>query len=1072
MFNWLFKRRDRTAAPTTTTPPASTKPAAAGKRATAQPAAPAPKPVVVDLTDWPAKLQGALGDDAALLQLAKSTPVLDIKIGAVEALAGEEALKQAEREFRSHDRKVHRIAKKRLEAAVAQRVARATAQTLIDRTTALIGDEQVAMNQVIELDRAWQALPADMLLADQRSRFTELRTRLDSDIRERSDAQQRAQRWGAEARLALPDLLRGIATATEQGAAADIAPIGQALQALSESRPNVPATAELAAVLAQAVQNAAAVEARLTWFETAPAPEPEPVTAKKALAPAQASAPAVVTESIEQATQPAPTHTPELAVAVADGYSTQPSAESAPAETEPSQAAEAAEPVAETGTPEPATAAPNDTLLAPHDDITSASAPASAATAMAMTDPAAASALIVEDEAVALPAPETAPITPAQRWNELPAVADAALARLLEQRFEQWQRARRPARQPARPIVAAVQPAKFDKPARPAKPEPLSAEQLGRIDTLVQQGETTLAEGQLSELQQQLGAIDAALGKASVASLTDDLRARLQLLRGEGARLKGWQQWGGGRARDDLTEEAEALAKFTLAASDPEQPDAPRVDVKAQRETIHTLRMRWKELDRLGAPANQTLWQRFDAALQTASVPVAAHHAALAAARKENQATREALLTALEALPLPGSPAATADQNVSETGPSAEHGVEQGGDQTTDAGNERGANRPIDWKDLVRELGNFQTAWRKLGPLEHTAPADAREALQQRHRGAIERIEAPLQQARRAAVAIREQLIAQAQSLVPEPGRQRLASEPGRQRPGPDAARQVRELQAQWQDHARQLPLARAVENEVWARFKAATDAVFAQREAVFAARDAEFAANLSAAEAVLERLGALNAETPKAEIERTIADADRAWREGGELPRGALDGVERRFRAARAAAVELLSAGVRARWQAQCDTLTASLLLCEEREAGLGSSSADELARHWQARGHLPVPWQRVLAERWARPVAPGPLSEAAVDELLLQLEAALNIPTTEAWQAERHKLKLRALKDVMEGRTTERPDGPTQQADRLAALFGQTQLAEVQHDRLHAIVAALWQAAPGALGSPIVAN
>ncbi|MBK6854825.1 MAG: DUF349 domain-containing protein [Burkholderiales bacterium] len=1070
MFNWLFKKRDRTAAPTTSASAASSRATQgpAGKRAAPQPPAPAPKPVVVDLTDWPAKLRAAQGNDAALLQLATSTTVLDIKIAAVEALVGEDTLKQAEREFRSHDRKVHRIAKKRHEAAVAQRVARAAAATLIDRTAALLGDDQVAMNQLTELDRAWQALPADMLQAEQRSRYADLRTRLDTEIRERSDLQQRVQRWSTDTRLTLPELQRTVASAAEQGVAADLAPLGLALQALAETRPEAPATADLGAALAQALQDAAAVQARLAWFEAEPEPAVPRPPQRVASAAIEVDASSATPEPVAT-TDAAPVPTPDVAS---------------------SQALTVEVAVADAAT-----------------DTTAAAPAADALTTAAGT-------AVEAVEVAAAPfaeSPELSAASPAQRWAELPAPTDTALARVLEQRFEQWQRARRPVRLPAKPVAAAAQPARADKPARPARPEPLTPEQLSRVEALVQQAEATLDDGQLSELQQQLAAVDAALGKTGLAALSDDLRARLQLLRAEGARLKGWQQWGGGRARDELTDQAEVLAKSTLAASDPEQPDAPKVDVKSQREAIHSLRMRWKELDRLGAPANQTLWQRFDAALQTASVPVAAHHAVLAAARKDNQSTREALLAALEALPLPGSAGAASYQqpaghasdgvgdghgdgeraspghaNLAGTGGSAvDNGSDSGHGSASDAGSDTAAatdsdaaggsnhGRGIEWKDLARELGNFQAAWRKLGPVEHTAPADAREMLQQRYRAAIERIEAPLQAARRAAVVVREQLIAQALALVPDSGRQRQALEPGRQRPGLDAARQVRELQAQWQDHARRLPLARGVENEVWTRFKAATDAVFAQREAVFAARDAEFAANLAAAEAVLDRLGALNADTPRTEIERTLADADRAWREGGELPRGALDGIERRFRASRAAASELLAAGVRSRWQSQCDTLSSRLTLCVERETTAGEGTTpDDLAQRWSALGKLPAAWDKPLAQRWSAQVSAGPLAAPAIDDLLLQLEAVLDMPTTPAWQAERRKLKLRALKDAMEGRSAERADGAAQQADWLAALLRQGGLATQQHERLTALVAAMRQASPGALGSPVVVD
>ena len=93
-------------------------------------------------------------------------------------------------------------------------------------------------------------------------------------------------------------------------------------------------------------------------------------------------------------------------------------------------------------------------------------------------------------------------------------------------------------------------------------------------------------------------------------------------------------------------------------------------------------------------------------------------------------------------------------------------------------------------------------------------PSGAKKALQQRLSSSVERIEAPLNEARRVAAAERERLIAHADALVQE-----LARNPATR----DAVPRVRELQADWQQHARTLPLARGVEGALWARFKAAT---------------------------------------------------------------------------------------------------------------------------------------------------------------------------------------------------------------------------------------------------------
>ena len=80
----------------------------------------------------------------------------------------------------------------------------------------------------------------------------------------------------------------------------------------------------------------------------------------------------------------------------------------------------------------------------------------------------------------------------------------------------------------------------------------------------------------------------------------------------------------------------------------------------------------------------------------------------------------------------------------------------------------------------------------------------------------------------------------------------------------------------------------------------------------------------------------------------------------------------------------------------------------------------------------------------------------------MLLQLEAALNVSVAPEWQAARRDLKLRALKDTLEGRN---PRPATPPADCLPAALRQKGLTDVQRERLRAVIAALRQAPPGAL-------
>jgi len=745
---------------------------------------------------WQPRLQQAQGDDAALLLITQTAPTWEIKLAAVEGLAGEESLKQAERELRTQDNRVHRAAKRRLVAALAQREARAGAQAVIEAATALADEVPLPANRLVAIDRDWQALDASLLTEAQVAEFAQLQERLNTLLHEQGEQQQAQQRLIAEAKLA-------------QAAA----------QAEEEAR--------LAAL--------AAVEP--------PSPEPEPTA-----------------------------------------------------------------------------------------------------------------------------------------------------------------------------VVAA-----------PSAPRPsLSAEQRVQIEALLSQAEAALAEGQLSDMQQHLQALDAALDAVSGVKLSDSLRARQQALHAERGRLKAWQKWGGARALETLVAEAEVLARATLAAADPEVANAPKLRLKAHADSIQSLRSRWKEVDRLGSTtANHALWSRFDAALQTAYQPVAVQQAAQKAARQENLQAREALLATLDALP-------DADESLS--------------------ADDLAAHR----KEQLRVLGSFQLAWRQLGPLEHTVPPGARSALQKRLNGSVARIEAPIEEARRAAASQRERLVARAEALVQELGRNPASR---------DAIPRVRELQAEWQQHARTLPLARAVEGALWSRFKAATDAVFAQREAAFSARDAELATNLAAREALLTSLSAMDLDaTPVADMQRALGEADRAWRQAVEVPRAAVNSLETRFREARAALAQAIADSAQKRWQAQCDVLTAKLALCGERESA--AADVSDGADRWAALAALPALWEKPLAQRWSAGPEPGPLVASAVDELLLQLEAAFDLPVTPELQAARRDMKLRALKDTLEGRVTPSRDPATQRDAWFAAALRQSGTTFAQRQRLRAVIAALRQAPPSSFG------
>ena len=418
----------------------------------------------------------------------------------------------------------------------------------------------------------------------------------------------------------------------------------------------------------------------------------------------------------------------------------------------------------------------------------------------------------------------------AERWIELAPLADAALDDLLQTRFARSQQAEAQVREQRRTEQRERDQAR-QRAVREQRAQALSA----ALDL----AEAALAAGQLAPTHGHLLEIDKLLtGGASAGAL----RGRIDGLQAQYAQLKGWQHWAGGRARDELVQQAEALAAATSGS--PADARAVKLSTKQQAELIDDMRTRWKELDRLGGATSRSLWQRFDAALKAAYEPVARQVAVQRVAREQNLLARERLLADLEAVPLAcagdGAPA-------------------------------------FDGRVLAVALDQFQTAWRKLGPIEHTVPNRARDPLVERMHAALLRLEAPLQEARRVARLQRERLLAHAKALATESG----AGAAGR-----DLVDKVRELQAQWQQQARALPLARADENALWLEFKTAIDGAFSAREAAFHARDAEFKAHGAERAALIERLESLGADTPAAQLKRTLAEVDASWQRAGPAPR------------------------------------------------------------------------------------------------------------------------------------------------------------------------------------------
>ena len=844
---------------------------------------------------WEDKLRQALGDDDALLALARQAPLADIRLAAVMALVSETALRDAERDFRARDRRVHRAIKQRCQALDSTRHARLNATALIDSATALCDEVLIPVNRLVELDHAWQALDASALEETQKSAYSAAWTRLTTLARERGDQQLSMHRWLADAKRSF-DAVHSVRAELLRGAK------------------------EFAA---QAQALADACSAAQQTLLAAPA------------APAASSTSS--TSSLRAATSP----------------------------TQRSENAELAQ------------------LCLALQTAVQAQPPISARLGLLQQLP--------QHGGVSAEAMQAA----SQQWKDLPAVADADIARLLDTHFKDWQEqqgAARKARQNESRQRAGEQ------------RQALAQVRSDALLLLVQAAEAALSEGQLGDAGKHLAALKDALGDKAAAGA---LQTRIEAVQAEHARLKGWQHWGGGRVRDDLVSEAETLAGRVTAA---------KLPLKQHAEDIDKLRARWKEVDRLGGATSSALWQRFDAALKAAYVPVAEHLQKLEAARQTNLQARTGLLDQLALLPLDAQ---------------APHGA------------------PL-WRELAQALEHFQTQWRQLGPVEHTVPHKARAKLLTSMKAGVARLEAPLQAARSAAQAAREQLIERARQLAGQAHSRDLVA-------------RVRELQSEWQREVKSLPLGRRLDNALWQQFKAATDALFAQREAAANARDGEFKTHQAQRLALIARLREIPADAAAAaDIRRHVSTIEQEWRQAGEVARSEAGKLESQFRAARETALSHIEGGKQRLWQAGCDALVQQLALCSELETLGSAAPVDAIEARWATRAALPKRWAQALDQRYQAAVAQAASGAtarpeaAALDALLLQLEAGLDLPSPEAFQAARRELKLRALKNALETRqsATLTPSGIDQ---LVAAALAQAPAEAQQNQRLQAIIAAL---------------
>jgi hypothetical protein len=379
------------------------------------------------------------------------------------------------------------------------------------------------------------------------------------------------------------------------------------------------------------------------------------------------------------------------------------------------------------------------------------------------------------------------------------------------------------------------------------------------------------------------------------------------------------------------------------------QPGPP--DAEALAASVRTLRSDWKKRDAT-RPASKPQWERFDAILTRAFKPVLEFRAKRAAQEKAAAQARAALCDELDAwLASPEAAAAP-------------------------------------FRDVEAKRSDLG---RRVRALPFPGPQPER-TLRKRLDRIFKALDTRIDAARGTEAKRREELIAKAEALTDAPVG--------------DAIKSAIALQKSWRESGG-VHLGRKDEQARWARFHAATSAVFSRRD---------------------EQRAKQNQQRAKRGAEQKARD------EKHDRHRGRFERL-----AARSALIEKLESAAAA--------------------GGVPEELSTEVASAWKALPPLGMDGEKALQARLAAaPQATAARLEqgrAARESLLLDLEVALGIPSPESLAAQRRERQLKALQERFKARSAapaETPEGTVALWYAIAAPADPGQAA-----RMSAIVRAL---------------
>lgn len=199
------------------------------------------------------------------------------------------------------------------------------------------------------------------------------------------------------------------------------------------------------------------------------------------------------------------------------------------------------------------------------------------------------------------------------------------------------------------------------------------------------------------------------------------------------------------------------------------------------------------------------------------------------------------------------------------------------------------------WKSVSAELDDIFARWQKHQQEGPRLPKGEGNELWKRFRAARTTIEthrkaffAELDATHKQARAQKQALVEKAEGLIPQ---------------GPAAIPAYRSLLDDWKASGR---AGKKFDDALWAKFKAAGDALYAAKSEVDAKDNEEFAANLELKLALLAEAEPLLTETDRAKARSALADIQTRWDQIGKVPRDKVKSIEDRLRKIEAAVRKL----------------------------------------------------------------------------------------------------------------------------------------------------------------------